>query len=387
MIGLVGPSGAGKSTVINLLARFYDVSSGAIEIDGVNIRDVTMHSLRRQIGMVLQEPHLFHGTVAENIAYGNPDATPESIMRAARTANAHDFVIAFPDGYDTLVGERGTRLSGGERQRIGIARAILKDPRILILDEATSSVDTETEMAIREAMQRLVAGRTTIAIAHRFSTLRNADRLLVVMAATQPKPRRDLIDRLLVVGESGRVTPVIVLNKMDLDGAAEVAGELEAVYLPLGYDVLRVSAVSGEGMDRLSEQLCKGIAALAGPSGVGKSSLVNTLEPEHALRTGELSKKHGTGRHTTVSSSLIQLRCGGLVADTPGFSDVGVWGVPREELDRCFPELRSLTPSCRFRECSHLHEPDCAVRQGLDDGAIDPGRFESYRILYEESAA
>lgn len=180
MIGLVGPSGAGKSTVINLLARFYDVSSGAIEIDGVNIRDVTMHSLRRQIGMVLQEPHLFHGTVAENIAYGNPDATPESIMRAARTANAHDFVIAFPDGYDTLVGERGTRLSGGERQRIGIARAILKDPRILILDEATSSVDTETEMAIREAMQRLVAGRTTIAIAHRFSTLRNADRLLVL---------------------------------------------------------------------------------------------------------------------------------------------------------------------------------------------------------------
>jgi ribosome biogenesis GTPase len=215
----------------------------------------------------------------------------------------------------------------------------------------------------------------------------NADRLLVVMAAAQPKPRRDLIDRLLVVGELGGVTPVIVLNKMDLDGAVAVAEELEGVYLPLGYEVLRVSAVSGEGMDRLSEQLCKGIAALAGPSGAGKSSLVNALEPEHALRTGELSKKHGTGRHTTVSSSLIQLRCGGLVADTPGFSDVGVWGVPSEELDGCFPEIRALTPSCRFRECSHLHEPDCAVRKGLDDGAIDPGRFESYRTLYEESAA
>jgi ribosome biogenesis GTPase len=215
----------------------------------------------------------------------------------------------------------------------------------------------------------------------------NADRLLVVMAAARPKPRRDLIDRLLVVGELGGVTPVIVLNKMDIDGAAEVAEDLEGVYLRLGYDVLRVSAVSGEGMDRLSEQLCKGIAALAGPSGVGKSSLVNTLEPEHALRTGELSRKHGTGRHTTVSSSLIQLRCGGLVADTPGFSDVGVWGVPREELDRCFPELLALTPSCRFRECSHLHEPECAVRQALDAGAIDPGRFESYRILNEESAA
>jgi ribosome biogenesis GTPase len=214
----------------------------------------------------------------------------------------------------------------------------------------------------------------------------NADRLLVVMAAAQPKPRRDLIDRLLVVGESGGVTPVIIVNKMDIDGAAEVAEGLEQVYLPLGYDVLRVSAIANEGMDRLAEQMCEGIAALAGPSGVGKSSLVNALEPEHALRTGELSRKHGTGRHTTVSSSLIQLRCGGLVADTPGFSDVGVWGVPREELDGCFPELRALSPSCRFRECSHLHEPDCAVRQALDEGSIDPGRFESYRTLYQESA-
>ena len=252
--------------------------------------------------------------------------------------------------------------------------------RVEEIDEGTHVIE---EVLPREtAMTRSRFGGRTIKV-----LVANADRLLVVMAAAQPTPRRDLIDRLLVVGESGGVTPVIVLNKMDLDGAAEVAEELEAVYLPLGYDVLRVSAVSGEGMDRLSEQLCKGIAALAGPSGVGKSSLVNTLEPEHALRTGELSSKHGTGRHTTVSSSLIQLRCGGLVADTPGFSDVGVWGVPSEELDRCFPELRALTPSCRFRECSHLHEPDCAVRQGLDDGAIDPGRFESYRILYEESVA
>jgi ribosome biogenesis GTPase len=174
---------------------------------------------------------------------------------------------------------------------------------------------------------------------------------------------------------------------LDFDGAADVADGLEEVYLPLGYEVLRISALLSQGMDRLAEQLCEGIAALAGPSGVGKSSLVNALEPEHALRTGELSRKHGTGRHTTVSSSLIQLRCGGLVADTPGFSDVGVWGVPREELDGCFPELRALKASCRFRECSHLHEPDCAVRQALEEGAIDPGRFESYRILYEESEA
>ena len=142
MIGLVGPSGAGKSTTINLLCRFYDVTGGAIEIDGIDIRDVQLHSLRQQIGIVLQEPFLFVGTIAENIAYGRPEATMEEIMQAAQAANAHEFIVRFPDGYDTMVGERGARLSGGERQRISIARAILKDPRILIFDEATASVDS-----------------------------------------------------------------------------------------------------------------------------------------------------------------------------------------------------------------------------------------------------
>jgi len=213
----------------------------------------------------------------------------------------------------------------------------------------------------------------------------NADRLLAVFASSRPKPRRDLIDRLLVVAEFGGVTPVVVLNKMDLEGAAEVAEEMRRVYEPLGYVVLTVSAESGEGMEALAEQVCHGIAALAGPSGVGKSSLVNTLEPEHALRTGELSRKRGTGRHTTVASRLIPLRCGGLVADTPGFSDIGVWGVRQAGLDECFPELRSRSAGCRFRGCSHLHEPDCAVREAVDAGEIDVGRFESYRILYEEA--
>ena len=180
MIGLCGPSGAGKSTFVNLLCRFYDVTDGQILIDGVDIRDYDVRWLRRQIGMVLQEPYLFHGTIADNIRYGNPDAPEREIITAAKAANAHDFVVGFPDGYDTMVGERGQSLSGGERQRISIARAILHNPRLLILDEATSSVDTETEKQIQQALDRLVEGRTTFAIAHRLSTLQSADRLIVL---------------------------------------------------------------------------------------------------------------------------------------------------------------------------------------------------------------
>jgi ATP-binding cassette subfamily B protein len=180
MIGLVGHSGAGKTTIINLISRFYDPVEGAVLIDGVDMRKVKVGDLRRQLGIVLQEPFLFPGSIAENIAYAKPDATPEEIMRAAKAANAHDFIMRFPDGYDTQVGERGTRLSGGERQRLSIARAVLHDPRILILDEATASVDTETEKQIQEAIGRLIKNRTTFAIAHRLSTLRNADRLLVM---------------------------------------------------------------------------------------------------------------------------------------------------------------------------------------------------------------
>ncbi|HHE72597.1 MAG TPA: ABC transporter ATP-binding protein, partial [Chloroflexi bacterium] len=180
MIGLVGHSGAGKTTLVNLLCRFYEVTQGAIRIDGVDIRDLPMEEIRRQIGIVLQSPYLFRGTIAENIAYGKPDASYAEIVRAAKAANAHDFITAMPEGYDTIVGEGGTGLSGGERQRISIARAILHNPRILILDEATSSVDTETERQIQEALDELVKGRTTIAIAHRLSTLYNANRILVL---------------------------------------------------------------------------------------------------------------------------------------------------------------------------------------------------------------
>jgi ATP-binding cassette, subfamily B, bacterial len=180
MIGLVGKSGAGKSTTVNLLCRFYEADAGSLLIDGVDIRDLSLQDLRRHIGIVPQDPFLFSGTVADNIAYGKPGAGMDEIMAAARAACAHDFIVAKPDGYDTQVGEKGAKLSGGEKQRIAIARAILHDPRILILDEATSSVDVETEKKIQQAIANLVQGRTTFAIAHRLSTLRNADRLVVL---------------------------------------------------------------------------------------------------------------------------------------------------------------------------------------------------------------
>ncbi len=182
MVGLVGASGSGKTTLANLVCRFFDPTSGAIRVDGTDLRRFPVADYRANLGVVLQEPFLFFGTIAENIAYGCPDAEPQRIVAAARAAGAHRFIMRLPAGYDTRVGERGSRLSGGERQRISIARALLVDPRILLLDEATSSVDPETELEIQAAIDRLVTGRTTIAIAHRLSTLRRADRLVVLDA-------------------------------------------------------------------------------------------------------------------------------------------------------------------------------------------------------------
>jgi ATP-binding cassette subfamily B protein len=180
LIGLVGPSGGGKSTVVSLVARFYDATGGSVRIDGVDVRTIDSGHYREQLGMVLQDPYLFHGTVLDNIRYGLRTASLGAVLAAAKAANAHDFICKLEQSYDTVVGERGHTLSGGERQRISIARAILHDPRILILDEATSSVDTETERQIQEALERLIAGRTVFAIAHRLSTLRRASRLFVL---------------------------------------------------------------------------------------------------------------------------------------------------------------------------------------------------------------
>ncbi|NKB25946.1 MAG: ATP-binding cassette domain-containing protein [Kiritimatiellae bacterium] len=184
MIGLVGPSGSGKTTLMNLLARFYDVTEGCLFVDGTDIRDVELGGYRKQIGMVLQDPSLFHGTIMDNISYGMQHSNPEQIIEAAKAANAHEFICRLEQGYETIVGERGHTLSGGERQRISIARAVLHNPRILILDEATSNVDTETEQKIQEALTRLIKGRTVLAIAHRLSTLKRATRLLVIKEGT-----------------------------------------------------------------------------------------------------------------------------------------------------------------------------------------------------------
>jgi ATP-binding cassette subfamily B protein len=180
MVALVGPTGVGKSTLVSLISRFYDVTAGEILLDGIDLRRYKLADLRRQISMVLQDVFLFYGTVRENILFGRPDATEEKLMAAAKAANAHEFISALSDGYDTLIGERGVKLSGGQKQRLSIARALLKDAPVLILDEATSSVDTETERLIQEALERLIRGRTTLIIAHRLSTVRAADTIVVL---------------------------------------------------------------------------------------------------------------------------------------------------------------------------------------------------------------
>ncbi|HLT20752.1 MAG TPA: ABC transporter ATP-binding protein, partial [Thermomicrobiales bacterium] len=180
LVALVGPSGAGKTTLTYLLPRLYDVQEGAIRIDGIDIRDVTLESLGAVIGVVTQESYLFHTSIRENLLYGRPDATEEEMIAAAKAAAIHDLVMSLPDGYDTVVGERGYRMSGGEKQRLALARVILKDPRILILDEATSALDTRSERLIQAALGPLMEGRTTIAIAHRLSTIVAADQILVV---------------------------------------------------------------------------------------------------------------------------------------------------------------------------------------------------------------
>jgi ATP-binding cassette, subfamily B, bacterial len=180
VVALVGPTGVGKTTLVSLIPRFYDVSSGSIRLDGHDLRDYTLESLRSQVSIVLQDVFLFYGTVRENLLFGRPQAGEAELVAAAQAANAHEFIMELSEGYETVIGERGVKLSGGQKQRLSIARAILKDAPILILDEATSSVDTGTELLIQQALEHLMQGRTTIIIAHRLSTVRNADQIVVL---------------------------------------------------------------------------------------------------------------------------------------------------------------------------------------------------------------
>tara|TARA_B100000745_G_scaffold7229_1_gene6064 strand:+ start:821 stop:1732 length:912 start_codon:yes stop_codon:yes gene_type:complete len=214
----------------------------------------------------------------------------------------------------------------------------------------------------------------------------NLDRAFMVVAAKDPQANPELVDRLLLLGESSRIKPTLVINKIDLPGAREVAEQLQNLYQSIGYLVLPVSAIAGVGVGRLEEELCSGISTLIGPSGVGKSSLLNAIDPKLELRTGELSRKGGTGRHTTVNARIISLSCGGFVADTPGFGDIAFAGIPPSELGHCFPEFREHLALCRFRGCSHVSEPDCGVQAAVEKGVIPTTRFRSYLKAHSEAA-
>jgi len=268
MIGIVGQTGSGKSTVANLLCRFYDVSAGAVRVDGNDIRRLSLDAYRKHIGIVLQEPFLFFGTIADNVGYGQPGASPRQIIEAARAAHAHDFILKLPECYDSLVGERGQSLSGGERQRIAIARAILVDPRILVLDEATSAVDTHTEREIQRALDNVVAGRTTIAIAHRLSTLRQADLLLVIKDGRLAE-RGTHAELLAAEGEYAR------LHRAQASAAAEreavmgetreeEADETEAERAPL-LEVARLGLERSPGGDLVAIDRAGGTRAVVTP--------------------------------------------------------------------------------------------------------------------------
>lgn len=283
--------------------------------------------------------------------------------------DAGDMVEASIRGRLKIEARRGDRVVIGDRVRLAPT------------DDGGWTVEA-VEPRATEMVRRGPAGRKPKVVAA------NLDRVFVVVAAREPDVRPELVDRLLGVAEAADMEATLVVNKVDLEGAASVAAELVAVYEPIGYPVLPVSAESREGVAALAERICTGASAFVGPSGAGKSTLLNAVDPALDLRTGALSRKTGRGRHTTVSSRLISLSCGGLVADTPGFSDVGVWGVEPDRVVGLFPEIARRDDQCRFRGCAHHQEPDCAVREAVAEGAIASSRYESYvRIRAEAEEA
>jgi len=258
-------------------------------------------------------------------------------------------------------------------------RVVIGDRVEVVTGQDGSSTIEEVRARRSEIVRRGSGGRRPRVVAA------NVDRLVVVAAVTRPEPRQSLLDHLLVVGEANHLDLALVFNKSDLVQKGSACQELVQLYRRIGYPVVEVSAVSGDGLEALKDLLCSGTSALVGLSGVGKSSLLNAIQPGLWLKIGELSHKVGRGRHTTVSSRLIPLECGGLVADTPGFSDVGVWGVEQRDLEKCFPDFHPFREECRFRGCTHLHEPNCGVQAALARNEIEEGRFESYRTLVQEA--
>jgi len=278
----------------------------------------------------------------------------------------------------------GAMVEAGLRGRVKMERrtgdkVVIGDRVYAVRSEGAWSVDSVAPRD-SEVVRRGPGGRAAKVVAA------NVDRVFAVVAAREPDMTFSLVDRLLVIAEASGLHSVLVVNKVDLEGGAERAAEAERIYGPLGYRVVAVSAALGTGMDRLRSEMCRGVSALMGPSGAGKSSLLNALHPALDLRTADVSRKTARGRHTTVSSRLIPLECGGVVADTPGFGDVGLWGVASDEVAACFPEIAALEEECRFRGCSHLREPDCAVLLAVAEGTIAPTRYESYVRLREEAA-
>jgi ribosome biogenesis GTPase / thiamine phosphate phosphatase len=292
--------------------------------------------------------------------------------------------------YETGGGVYRVRLDDGDVVEASLRGRLKREQRtgsrVVIGDrvELARSGDGWTVERVEERSTELVrrgrSGRTPKIL------VANLDKVFAVVSGRDPDASTELVDRLLVLIESSGMHPLLVINKLDLPGSREVAAEFTALYGRVGYRVMAVSVETGEGLNALGAELCRGTSTLIGPSGVGKSSILNALDPKLELRTGGLSRKTGTGRHTTVGSRIIPLDCGGQVADTPGFGDVGLWSVAPEEIAACFPEIAQRAERCRFRGCSHDHEPDCAVREAVESGAIAESRYRSYLRLRGEAA-
>jgi ribosome biogenesis GTPase len=277
-------------------------------------------------------------------------------------------------------GERGdASMRGRLKQGEAAAGRVVIGDRVLLAKTDGDWTIESVEDRVTQLVRRGRGGRKPKVL------VANLDRVLVIVSLRDPDATPELIDRLLVLVESSGMHPMLGLNKVDLDEGGALGGVLVSLYEAVGYRVLELSARTGAGIDSLREELCTGSSALIGPSGAGKSSLLNALDPGLQLRTRDVSRRTGTGRHTTVSSLLIPLECGGLVADTPGFGDVGLWGVAPEEVGACFPEFLEYREGCRFRACTHVHEPDCAVRAGVMNGEIFESRYQSYATLRAEA--